>query len=164
MRNFTIPIDFTDGPRNTFRNAFLTLPFILFIRYLPAQQPIQDPNLAFTAAANTGKDILLIFSGSDWCIPCIRFEKKILTDTSFQHFASSKLIILEADFPQRKKIPDALRTAYESLAAKFDSGGEFPHIVLLSPDKRLLATLPFSDESATEFVTAIAASISPGEK
>ncbi len=164
MRNFTIPIDFTDGSGSTLRNAFLTLPFILFIGYLPAQQPIHDPNLAFTAAANTGKDILLIFSGSDWCIPCIRFEKKILTDTCFQHFASAKLIILEADFPQRKKIPDSLHTAYESLAAKFNAGGEFPHIVLLSPDKRLLATLPFSDESATEFITSITASIPPREK
>jgi thioredoxin-related protein len=144
--------------------AFLILAVLAFTPYAQAQQLIHDPHLAFNTAATAEKNVLLIFSGSDWCIPCIRFEKKILTDTSFKLFASAKLIILEADFPQRKKIPDSLRTAYEALAAKFNASGEFPHIVLLSPGGRLLATLPFSDQSATDFITAISANIPPGEK
>jgi thioredoxin-related protein len=144
--------------------AFLILASFAFARPVRAQQPMRDPNLAFSAATRTGKDILLIFSGSDWCIPCIRFERKILTDTAFQLFASTRLIMLEADFPQRKKVPDSLRTVYESLAAKFNSEGEFPHIVLLSSDNRLLATLPFSDQSADEFIKAIKAFIPPAEK
>jgi thiamine biosynthesis lipoprotein len=144
--------------------AFLILAVLAFPPYAPAQQLIRDPNLAFSTAARTGKDVLLIFSGSDWCIPCIRFEKKILTDTAFQLFASAKLIILEADFPQQKKIPDSLRTTYEALAAKFNAEGEFPRLVLLSPDIRLLGTLPYSDQSATEFITAVTAYILTGEK
>lgn len=143
---------------------FLILNIFALNRNVPAQQPIRDPNSAFTIATRTGKDVLLIFTGSDWCMPCVRFQKKILSDTAFQLFASADLILLEADFPQRKKIPDTLRTAYETLAAKFDAEGEFPHIVLLSPDGSLLATLPFFDQPATEFITAIKAFILPAEK
>jgi hypothetical protein len=56
--------------------VFLILSLFAFDRNVPAQQLFRDPKLAFSAAARTGKDILLIFSGSDWCMPCIRFEKK----------------------------------------------------------------------------------------
>jgi thioredoxin-related protein len=144
--------------------AFIVLAFFAFIRYAPAQELLHDPNTAFSTATTTGKDILLIFSGSDWCIPCIRFEKKILTDSAFRLFASANLILLEADFPQRKKIPDSLRTAYETLAAKFNSEGEFPHLVLLGPERHLLGTVPAADQSAAEFITTIKSFLPPREK
>ena len=47
---------------------------------------------------------LLIFSGSDWCLPCIRFERKVLQDTAFIAFGDKYLLIEKADFPQHKKL------------------------------------------------------------
>lgn len=49
------------------------------------------------------KLILLNFSGSDWCGPCIRMRKEILDDSTFNQLADEKLIMVNADFPRMKK-------------------------------------------------------------
>ena len=131
--------------------ALLALAFFAYIRYAPAQKVLHDPTLAFAAATRTGKDILLIFSGSDWCIPCIRFEKKILSDSSFRKFAGERLVILVADFPQRKRVPDSLRIQYEALAEQFDPSGQFPQIILLDSGRKRVADVAYTDQSPGEF-------------
>jgi thioredoxin-related protein len=132
--------------------ALLVLTFFSIIRSLPAQQVIRDPKLAFSVATSTGKGILLIFSGSDWCMPCIKFEKKILTDSSFQKFAGERLVILVADFPQRKRVPDSLRIQYEALAEQFDPSGQFPQIILLDSGRKRLGILSYTDQSPGDFI------------
>ncbi|GAA0539062.1 thioredoxin family protein [Chitinophaga japonensis] len=118
-------------------------------------QLLKDPEEAFLKAQQSGKEVLLIFSGSDWCIPCIQFNNKILADTAFQHFAQDKLVLLEADFPQRRRIPASLRSQYESLAAEFNPEGAFPRIVLLTPGKKLLAQVPFIQQSPPDFIAEV---------
>ena len=135
-----------------FRTLLLLL---LFTTAFAQAQVLKNPDEAFTLAQTSGKEVLLIFSGSDWCIPCIQFNKTILADSSFQHFAHDKLVLLEADFPQRKKIPAPLKTQYELLAEQFNPHGAFPLIVLLSPAKKMLAQVPFNHQTAEDFITAV---------
>jgi thioredoxin-related protein len=118
-------------------------------------QIMQNPHTAFDLAKQTGKKIMLVFSGSDWCIPCIQFNKTILSDSSFLHFAGDNLVLLEADFPQRKKIAAPLRMQYDSLAAAFNPDGAFPHVVLLSPEKKLMAAVPVSSQSPSAFISTL---------
>jgi thiamine biosynthesis lipoprotein len=118
-------------------------------------QILQNPSQAFAAAAQSGKKILLVFSGSDWCVPCIQFDKKVLADSTFLSFANDHLILLEADFPQRKKIPSPLRQQYDSLAAAFNPSGAFPQVVLLSPEKKLMANVPYRQQSPEGFIAAL---------
>jgi thiol-disulfide isomerase/thioredoxin len=132
--------------------ALLALAFFTYIRFAPAQEVLHDPNIAFAAATRTGKDILLIFSGSDWCIPCIRIEKKILSDSSFQKFAGERLVILVADFPQRKRVPDSLRIQYEALAEQFDPSGQFPQIILLDSGRKRVADVAYTDQPPGDFI------------
>jgi len=114
-----------------------------------------DPEKAFEQARQSGKKILLIFSGSDWCLPCIRLEKNILADSAFRQFASEHLVIVEADFPQRKKIPPVLKAQYETLADRFDPEGAFPKIVLLTADRSLVGVLSYSGQSPTSFIEEV---------
>lgn len=118
-------------------------------------QVLQNPYQAFAAAAQSGKNIMLVFSGSDWCVPCIQFNKKVLADSTFLSFANDHLILLEADFPQRKKIPQPLRQQYDSLAAAFNPAGAFPQVVLLSPEKKLMAHIPYRQQSPEGFIAAL---------
>lgn len=128
----------------------------LLICSLPAKgQVLQNPDKAFAQAAQSGRNIMLIFSGSDWCIPCIQFEKNILSDSSFLRFAQDKLVLLEADFPQRKKIAKPLRAQYDSLAAAFNPQGSFPQVVLLSPGKKLMANVPVKQETPERFISTL---------
>lgn len=84
--------------------------------------------------------MLLVFQGSDWCIPCIRLEQQVLSAEPFTTFARERLIILKADFPQKKKIPAALTQQYEALAEAFNAEGRFPKMVLLNKDKQPIHT------------------------
>jgi thioredoxin-related protein len=118
-------------------------------------QVMQNPDKAFDLARQSGKKVMLIFSGSDWCIPCIQFNKTILSDSSFLHFADDHLVLLEADFPQRKKIAASLRLQYDSLAAAFNPDGAFPHVVLLSPEKTLMTDVPVRQQSPDAFITTL---------
>ena len=114
-----------------------------------------DPEKAFQEARQSGKKVLVIFSGSDWCLPCIRLEKNILTDSSFLQFARERLVMVEADFPQRKKIPPPLKAQYEALADRFDPEGAFPKIVLLTADRSLVGVLSYKDQSPTAFIEEV---------
>ncbi|RYZ79844.1 MAG: thioredoxin family protein, partial [Proteobacteria bacterium] len=89
-----------------------------------------DPEEAFKVARTTQKPVLLIFSGSDWCVPCIRFDREILADSTFLRYAKGHIILLKADFPQRSKVSPPLKSAYEKLADQFNKEGTFPKLIL----------------------------------
>lgn len=129
---------------------------------LSAQAQVEpDPEKAFREARQSGKQVLLVFSGSDWCIPCIRLEKNILTDSAFRNFAGERFIILEADFPQKKKIPQPLKTQYEELADKFNAEGSFPKILLLTAERSQVAVLSYNGQSPADFIQQMKASLKP---
>jgi hypothetical protein len=67
-------------------------------------------------------------------------------------FADEQLVILVADFPQRKRIPDSLRTQYEALADQYNAAGRFPQIVLLDAGRRLLAAVSYTGQPAADFI------------
>lgn len=124
---------------------------------LSAQSVVSKPALP---PDTTARPILLVFSGSDWCQPCIRFEKQVLKDSVFQHFAAANLELIKADFPQRKKLTPAQRQQNEQLAGQYNPEGEFPHIVLLRPDRTMLAALPADAGSGMAFIALLKAHLS----
>ena len=97
---------------------------------------------AKTEAGTTHKQILLNFSGSDWCGPCIKLKKEILDSEAFLQYASDKLVLVRADFPRAAKNQlDARQTAHnESLAERYNPEGKFPFTVLLSAEGKVLKT------------------------
>lgn len=110
---------------------------------------------AFKISSSTHKPVLLMFAGSDWCAPCIRFEKKILTESTFIHFATENLVILKADFPQREKLPAEIQEQNEKLAAQYNPDGAFPSFVLLRDDRTVLSALKYSNQTPAEFISQI---------
>ncbi|RYY58525.1 MAG: thioredoxin family protein [Chitinophagaceae bacterium] len=100
----------------------------------------------FRTAEQTAKDkhqlLLLNFSGSDWCIPCIRMRREIFDDSVFIQSVGSALVIYSADFPRKKKNapPEAIRLQNEALADKYNPEGHFPFTVLLDSSGAVLRT------------------------
>lgn len=93
-------------------------------------------------ASAAHKQILLNFSGSDWCGPCIKLKKDILDSPVFLQYAADKLVLLRADFPRAAKNQlDARQTTHnESLAERYNPEGKFPFTVLLSAEGKVLKT------------------------
>jgi thioredoxin-related protein len=86
------------------------------------------------------KKVLLYFSGSDWCAPCIKFKKTFIQNEAFQSFASENLIVVNADFPRLKKnaLSAEQTTENEKLADKYNANGIFPLVLVLDENGKIL--------------------------
>ena len=115
-----------------------------------------QPNFetAKKVALENHKLILLNFSGSDWCGPCMRMRKEIFESDIFLKMADTSLVMVDADFPRNKKNQLDAQTMKQNdaLADKYNPDGKFPYTLLLSPDGKTVKSwdgLP--EESAEEF-------------
>ena len=109
-------------------------------------------------AKATHKQILINFSGSDWCGPCIRLRKEILESESFEEYAASNLLLVRADFPRQKKnqLSKEQIKLNESLAEVYNIDGKFPFTVLVDENGKVLKSWDgFPDESPQVFVSEI---------
>lgn len=115
-------------------------------------------NDAKTEAAKEHKLILINFSGSDWCGPCIRLRKEILESSTFEDYAAGHLVLVRADFPRQKKnqLSKEQTKLNEALADKYNAEGKFPFTLLVDENGKVLKTWDgFPDETPDQFVADI---------
>ncbi len=88
------------------------------------------------------KYILLNFSGSDWCGPCIRMKNEIFESDVFKKMADTELILVNADFPRNKKnqpTPEQQKIN-DATADKYNPLGKFPFTLLLNEKGTVLGS------------------------
>lgn len=78
----------------------------------------------------TGKPILANFTGSDWCHWCIQLKKEVFDKPAFNTWAKKNVILLELDYPEKKKQSAALKKQNEKLAEKYKIEG-YPTVLFL---------------------------------
>lgn len=119
-----------------------------------------DFEKAKAQAAAEHKLIILNFSGSDWCMPCMRMRSEIFDSEAFLKYADAELVLVNADFPRLKKNRPGkeIIKQNEALAARYNREGKFPFTVLLTPEGKLVKSWDgFPGKSAIEFVDEIKA-------
>ncbi len=102
---------------------------------------VADLGAAQAQAKATNRPILAVFSGSDWCKPCIMYEQEVFAKPEFAAYAKDKLILAHFDFPRQKRNqPTAAQLKLnEAAAAQLNHEGDFPLAVLISPEGKVLA-------------------------
>jgi thioredoxin-related protein len=125
---------------------FLKIIFLLVFGSLQAQEWQSSFDQAVDLANKENKPIILVFSGSDWCAPCIRLEKKIWQSEEFKLYAGEHYVLYKADFPKKKKneLPLELSETNTALAQKFNPKGHFPLVVVLDKDQSVLGKTGFN--------------------
>ena len=112
------------------------------------------------------KYILLNFSGSDWCIPCIKMHKEIFESPSFTSFAKDNLVLVNADFPRlnkNKPSKDQVKKN-EKLADKYDKEGTFPLTLLINADGKVVKSWEgFPRLTAEEFTAQLKETMDAGK-
>ena len=116
---------------------------------------LNDIDKAKAEASAKHRYILLNFSGSDWCVPCIRLKKNVFDTEEFISYADSSLVLLNADFPRTKKLEKQLLLHNEALAEKYNSEGKFPFTVLLNANGTVLKTWEEVADNPATFISAI---------
>jgi thioredoxin-related protein len=86
------------------------------------------------------RHILLNFSGSDWCGPCILLRKDVFDDPVFEAMADTSLVLVNADFPRMRKnqLPKEQQAANDRLADAYNPKGKFPLTLLFTAEGRVL--------------------------
>ena len=104
-------------------------------------------------AAKEGKDILMEFTGSDWCPPCKALKSAVLDSEVFKTKAPEKFILLKIDNPRDKsKQTPAEIAQYTKLAGEFKIQG-VPTIILADAKGRPYSkTVGFGGQKADEYV------------
>ena len=131
---------------------FLGLLFFSFYKWQP------DFETAKKVARQKHELILLNFSGSDWCGPCMLLRKKIFESDVFSKMADSSLVMINADFPRDKKNQLDEKTARQNdaLADKYNPDGNFPYTLLLDGNGNVIKSwIGLPGESANEFADEI---------
>ena len=98
---------------------------------------LTDFEQARTRAKETGRPILVNFSGSDWCGWCIRLDKQVLQKPEFKTYAKDSLVLFNADFPRQTKLPENLARQNQTLAERYSVEG-FPTVLLLNAKGRVI--------------------------
>lgn len=120
---------------------------------------------AKTEAASSGKYILINFSGSDWCGPCIRLHKEIFESDAFISYAQKNLVLVNADFPRLRKnrLPEEQQKLNDALADKYNRQGHFPYTVLVDATGKVIRTWDgFPNESSEKFLGDINSVVNAG--
>lgn len=108
------------------------------------------------AAAQAGqRDIMVLYTGSDWCPACVYLEKQILTQPAFEKAFGDRLVLLEellARTPAvRSRIRDAdmQRRMREMDAYRITS---LPCVVLLDAQGRPYALVQGVDQTVNDYI------------
>ncbi|MGC1242615.1 MAG: thioredoxin family protein [Chryseosolibacter sp.] len=101
---------------------------------------LTDFDKARTIASQENKHILLNFSGSDWCGPCIKMTRDIFESAVFKSFAEDNLVLVRADFPRMRKnqLETSLQRHNEALAERYNPEGKFPLTLLLDENGKVI--------------------------
>ena len=107
------------------------------------------------ARARSEKKLLLIeFTGSDWCPPCIILGRQVFSQPEFKDYAAQHLVLLEVDFPRTKELPAEQRAANAKLADQFGIEG-FPTIIILDSSGRKIGELGYMPGGPKAFIAAV---------
>jgi thioredoxin-related protein len=118
---------------------------------------LTDYDAAAKAAKAEKKNLLVEFTGSDWCPPCMMMKKEVYSSPEFTEYAAKNLVLVEVDFPRDKPQTDAQKKANEALAGKYGIVA-FPTVMLFSPKgKELLKLVGYQQGGAKAFIGKIAA-------
>jgi len=138
---------------------FLTLFSVIFFSItLPAQNWQTDFEKAKAQAQKENKNIMLVFSGSDWCAPCIKLDRAIWQSEEFKK-ESQNWVIYKADFPKKKdnQLSPELTATNKKLAEKYNAAGNFPLVVVLDKNGKVLGMKGYEKKPAADYLKALQA-------
>lgn len=140
------------------KHIYLVLTFISISIYsISAQNWQTDINVAKKIALTENKTIILVFQGSDWCAPCIKLDREIWSTETFKSYAKTNFVMLQADFPRKKKnaLSSKIAKANAKLAETYNSNGIFPFVVVLDSKGNVLGKTGYKKVTPEAYIKTL---------
>ncbi len=139
------------------RKALILLLFIGISVIASAQNWETNIDKAKNRAALENKNIILVFSGSDWCIPCMRLEKNIWESADFISYSKEHFVMLRADFPKKKAnaLSKDQQAENDKLAETYNKDGLFPYVVILDKNGKIKGSTGYKNNTPAEYIALL---------
>jgi thioredoxin-related protein len=105
-------------------------------------------------AKEENKKVVMLFTGSDWCSWCMKWDKEVFSKSEFQDYANKNLVLLLVDFPQKKKMSKAQERANDALQSKYKIEG-YPTVVVLDSQAKKVGSFGYSEGGPAAFFSKL---------
>ncbi len=147
----------------------MKLPWVAFFLSICVYGLVNNSLLAFTldemwtvsvssareTAQKEKKDVLLNFTGSDWCQFCIQLDKEVFGKDDFLKSATEHFVLVKLDFPKDATKQSAEVVQQNAEWQKNLAVEGFPTIALLDSEMRPYAFTGFREETADQYLAHI---------
>ncbi|WP_431164461.1 thioredoxin family protein [Tenacibaculum halocynthiae] len=83
------------------------------------------------------KPVLIYFTGSDWCGPCIKLDRELFHTSKFVEYANENMILYMANFPRNKDlVTKEVAVVNKRLSKKYKNS--FPMVLLIDKREKVL--------------------------
>jgi thioredoxin-related protein len=120
----------------------------------PAAPWLSDLEDGLKLAREEKKAVLVDFTGSDWCGWCIRLKKEVFDQKEFAA-VTKDFVLVELDYPQKKKQDPAVQAKNKAIAEKFSIEG-FPTVLLLSSEGEPFAQTGYEEGGPEKYLAHLA--------
>lgn len=118
---------------------------------------VEDFDEAVKLAKAEKKDLLVDFTGSDWCGWCIRLHEEVFQHESFYSEAEKNFVLVALDFPRdqaiKDKVPNPKRNA--ELQELYGIQG-FPTVLLITADGDVFGRTGYQEGGPEKYVAHLA--------
>ena len=113
------------------------------------KSPILAPVLL--QAKTEGKNIIIDFTGSDWCGWCIKLDNEILNTEAFKEGISADFIFVKLDFPRNIPQTDEVKATNKAIAGYYEIKG-YPTLIITDAEGKLLGQTGYRELTPEEYV------------
>src|SRR5271170_3230295 len=121
-----------------------------------------DYSQAAAQAKAGNSNILLDFTGSDWCPWCQKMDREVLNTQQFQDYAErANLALMLVDFPRQHALPPEMQEQNSSLYKKYGVEG-FPTFILTDKDGNEIGrVVGYVEGGPSQFIAALSTAKKP---
>src|SRR5690606_33705180 len=130
----------------------------------------QDPwyadfDKAVAAAIEQKKDLLVDFTGSDWCGWCIKLHEEVFAHDSFLEGVQQHFVLVALDFPRgeeaKARVPNPHRN--KELLGKYGVRGS-PTVLLMTPEGEVFGKTGYEPGGPAKYLASIEEKRSSGKQ
>lgn len=140
--------------RNTLISALAISLATLTSAFAGGEGWLTDMEAAKAQATKEKKDLLLDFTGSDWCGWCIKLNEEVFSKEPFKAGTKDKFVLVELDFPKKKELDPKLKEQNDALQKQMNIQG-FPTIMLCDATAKPYAKTGYQPGGPEKYVTSL---------
>ncbi len=102
------------------------------------------------------KDLLIDFTGSDWCGWCIKLDEEVFSKDEFKKDAPTHFVLVKLDYPRNQDlVTDEIRAQNKELGEKY-SIQDYPTILLCDSEGRVYGQTGYQEGGPEKYNTLLA--------